>query len=156
MLPEILLGRLTIITLLHVAVCHRRLQGDLRRLLWLRPAATAVPSRSFRLTPSAVGMNRPNTKRPRHPSWDRLQLLELSKPKFTQPHPTTQNLFRECPRETELQEKQERSKANAFEMLFVQELNEFMRNSKMIGIFHANIITHYPHLWVCSFDWHCP
>ena len=49
--------------------------------------------------------NRPNTRRPKHPSWNRQQLIELTKPQHTLKHPTTQFLYQDCPRHREMQRK---------------------------------------------------
>ena len=113
------------------------------------PRFVPSSSRSISLFVPDMGLNKPNTRRPRHPTWERLKMLELSRPAFEESHPdTTKDLWRECPRVKEMEEKEERRKPNQFEMLFVKEIKRRFEDSQMVGIFHANNITHYPKLWV--------
>ena len=60
-----------------------------------------VSSRHFQTTCTLL-RTRPNTRRPRHPSWNRQQLIELSKPQHSLRHPTTQFLYQDCPRHREI------------------------------------------------------
>ena len=61
----------------------------------------AVSARHFQTTCTLL-RTRPNTRRPRHPSWNRQQLIELSKPQHSLKHPTTQFLYQDCPRHQEI------------------------------------------------------
>ena len=103
-----------------------------------------VPTRLLRgrfslLTqPARLMGNRPNIKKPKHPSWARQKLLEMSRPVYPVAHPTTEHLWRECPRHEELLEEEARKVPNDWEMIYVRQLEAFLAESAMIGIVHAN------------------
>ena len=62
----------------------------------------------------------PNPRRPVHAHWDRLKLLELGKPIYVEPHPTTQNLWKECPKADEAILKIQKQTANELEVLYAK------------------------------------
>ena len=95
------------------------------------------------MTSASLG-NRPNIQHPRHAPWSRLKLLELSRPRWSDPHPTTENLYKECPREAELERKEAMADPNAFDMIYVEEMTQWLERSKMIGFFHNNIVRTIP------------
>lgn len=102
-----------------------------------------VTARGLSVTAAARG-NRPNIQKPRHAPWSRLKLLELSRPRWTDPHPTTEHQYRDCPREEELERKAELQRPNAFDMIYVAELKQWLEKSQMIGFFHNNIVRTIP------------
>ena len=71
------------------------------------------------------------------PTWKRKLMVEFAAPQFTEKHPTTENLWMDCPKSLEVRTE----KSNAYEAIFVQELKRFMQDSKMIGVYHFNAIT---------------
>lgn len=87
-----------------------------------------------------------DTRRPRNPNWGKQQILAFTYPKFTPAHPTTENLYRDCPRERELRMKAELKEANLLEQLYGDELRKFFEGSQMIAIFHRN--------YMCKHDKH--
>ena len=68
-------------------------------------------------------------------------MVEFATPQFTKEHPTTENLWRDCPREVEVRLIAEKNKPNAYEAIYVKELKKLMEESKIVGLFHLNSIT---------------
>ena len=64
-------------------------------------------------------------------------MVEFAAPQFTEKHPTTENLWMDCPKKLEFT----RTKPNAYEAIYVEELKRLMEESKMIGVYHFNAIT---------------
>lgn len=87
---------------------------------------------------------RPNIQKPRHPSFERLKLLTLSEPSHPHPHPTTATLSQDCPLEAEWQILSEKDRASPLEVLYGQELCQWLEQSRMVGLYHANVMTYYP------------
>ena len=83
--------------------------------------------------------NRPNIRHPRHPTYERLQLLTLAEPHWSIKHETTEKLWQDCPLEREKRLKKVLNGPNPWEMLYAKELEELLEGSKMTGIFHTNI-----------------
>ncbi len=79
-------------------------------------------------------------QKPRMPTWKRHLMLEFATPKFTNPHETTENLWRDCPRHEEVQELKENLEPNPLEYLYAMQCRELFENSAMIGFFHTNTI----------------
>ena len=71
------------------------------------------------------------------PTWKRKLMVEFAAPQFTEKHPTTENLWMDCPKSLE----DRAEKSNAYEAIYVQELKRLMQDSKMIGVYHFNAIT---------------
>ncbi len=64
----------------------------------------------------------PIPSRPKHATWDRLVLLELGKPIYAKPNPTTQFLWKNCPKsDADIVNKQRRT-ANELEKLYAKGL----------------------------------
>eukprot|EP00095_Tigriopus_kingsejongensis_P003011 maker-scaffold170_size291898-snap-gene-1.44 protein:Tk03011 transcript:maker-scaffold170_size291898-snap-gene-1.44-mRNA-1 annotation:"39s ribosomal protein mitochondrial" len=95
-------------------------------------------------TSAGRASSRPSIQHPHHPSFDRLKLLTVSEPRHSVPHPTTETLYRDCPRETELAANAELESANPYEKIFARELRELLEQSPMVGLYHANNLTYYP------------
>ena len=92
-----------------------------------------------------VRYKKPDIKEHRHAYWERMQILEFTKPRYDVKNKTTKDLWQECPREKELDEiKAERYEANELERLYAAQMREFFEQSSMIGIFHVNPIKHRP------------
>jgi hypothetical protein len=68
----------------------------------------------------------PIPSRPKHPHWDRLKLLELGKPIYPNPHPTTENLWQECPKFDEEILKGQKRSANELEKLYAKGIFIFL------------------------------
>ena len=96
------------------------------------------------LSTSMVLGTRANTKKPRHPHWERSKLLAIGRPQFTPSHPDSQYQWQDCNRQQELAEEEAESKPNAFEMLYVDEFRSYLEKSRLIAIFHTNQILHHP------------
>ena len=80
-------------------------------------------------------------------------MVEFAAPQFTEKHPTTENLWMDCPKSLEVRTE----KSNAYEAIFVQELKRFMQDSKMIGVYHFNAITNRNYRKViCTTKIDCP
>ena len=75
---------------------------------------------------------------PKMPTWKRKKMLAFAAPRFTDEFPTTENLWRECPREIEIKSLEDKDKPNAFEQHYVNEVKELIHKSKMIAFYHAN------------------
>ncbi len=103
-------------------------------------SASASPSACLLSPPSRQSSNRPNTKRPLPTAWFRLQLLEVTKPVHTPKHPTTEHLWRDCPKREDELASEAKKVPNDWEMLYVRQMEEYLRESKMVGIFHANSV----------------
>lgn len=58
--------------------------------------------------------------RPRQPHWDRLMLLELGKPIYPDQHPTTENLWQDCPKADEAIVARQKQTVNELEMLYAK------------------------------------
>lgn len=97
-----------------------------------------MSARHFQTTCTLL-RTRPNTRRPRHPSWNRQQLIELSKPQHSLKHPTTQFLYQDCPRHQEIIEQEARNAPNDYEMIYVREMQDFLEKSKMVAVFQAQV-----------------
>ncbi len=68
----------------------------------------------------------PIPSRPIHAHWDRLVLLELGKPVYVEPNPTTQFLWKNCPKtDNEILQKQRRT-ANELEKLYAKGLKSLV------------------------------
>ena len=92
-----------------------------------------------------VRFKKPDIKNHRHAYWERMQLLEFTKPRYETKHPTTEDLWQECPREKELQEIYvKKYKANELETLYAAQMRELFEQASMIGIFHVNPIKYRP------------
>ena len=92
-----------------------------------------------------VRFKKPDIKNHRHAYWERMQLLEFTKPRYETKHLTTEDLWQECPREKELQEIHEsKYKANVLETLYAAQMRELFEQASMIGIFHVNPIKYRP------------
>ena len=88
-----------------------------------------------------VRYKKPDIYKHRHAHWERLQLLEFTKPTYTPKHSTTENLWQDCPREKEVQEIYLKNhKANELEILYAAQMKDLFERSSMIGIFHVNPI----------------
>ncbi|TRY61765.1 hypothetical protein TCAL_01800 [Tigriopus californicus] len=87
---------------------------------------------------------RPNIQKPQHPAFDRLKLLALSAPSHPHPHPTTATLNQACPLEREMQELMVKEQPSPLEVLYGEELRQWMERSRMVGLYHANVMTYYP------------
>lgn len=68
----------------------------------------------------------PIPSRPRQPHWDRLKLLELGKPVYPTPHPTTENLWQDCPKVDDAILKKQRLTANQLESLYAKGLPKIL------------------------------
>ena len=90
-----------------------------------------------------VRFKKPDIKKHRHAYWERMQLLEFTKPQYGTKHQTTMDLWQECPREQELLE-DTRHKANELEILYAAQMREYFERSPLIGIFHVNPIKYRP------------
>jgi len=104
-----------------------------------RLPATATCLTAVSVVSARHASNRPNTRRPKHPSWNRQQLIELTKPQHTLKHPTTQFLYQDCPRHREMQRKEAAMMPNDYEMIYVREMQEFLAQSKMVAVFQAQV-----------------
>jgi len=92
-----------------------------------------------------VRYKKPDLKEHRHAFWERMQILEFTKPRFETKHETTEDLWQECPREEELKEIHEtKYKANELESLYAAQMREYFESSPIIGIFHVNPIKYRP------------
>jgi len=88
-----------------------------------------------------VRFKKPDIYKHRHAFWERLQLLEFTKPIYKPKHPTTENLWQDCPRVKEVQEIYlKHNKANELEILYAAQMKDLFERSSMIGIFHVNPI----------------
>lgn len=67
-------------------------------------------------------------------------MLEFAAPIISEKHPTTQYLWQDCPKHQEDQIREERNTPNPYEALYVKELSELLKQSKMVGIYHFNAI----------------
>jgi len=81
---------------------------------------------------------RPNIQRPRHPVWDRKKLLELTAPQYPEPHPTTEDLWRDCPQKNRRKNLKLKQEPNELEKLYGEQMRELVYNSEMFGFFHQN------------------
>ena len=88
-----------------------------------------------------VRFKKPDIYKHRHAAWDRMQLLEFTKPTYQPKHPTTEDLWQDCPREKELEEKYEQfKKPNELEVLYAHQMRDLFERASMIGIFQVNSI----------------
>ena len=121
--------------------------------MWLRPVNRGSVALTSRLEAAflplcvagtqihQVRFKKPDIYKHRHAAWERMQLLEFTKPTYQLKHPTTEVLWQECPREEELKNKYEKfKKPNELEVLYAREMRNFFEQASMIGIFHVNSI----------------
>jgi hypothetical protein len=100
-----------------------------------------IPLCATRTQVNQVRYKKPDIYKHRHAFWERLQLLEFTKPIYKPKHSTTENLWQDCPREKEVQEIYLKNhKANELEILYAAQMKDFFERSSMIGIFHVNPI----------------
>lgn len=118
--------------------------GPWRRIVGVTLARGGRPGVSALSTSVIRSSERPNIQKPRHPSFERLKLLTLSEPSHPHPHPTTATLSQDCPLEAEWQILSEKDRASPLEVLYGQELCQWLEQSRMVGLYHANVMTYYP------------
>ena len=78
--------------------------------------------------------------KPKMPTWKRKKMVEFAAPKFSEEHPTTKNLWQDCPRHFENLENKVKEQPNAWEAIYIRELVELAESSQMIGFYHFNDI----------------
>ena len=83
-----------------------------------------------------VRYKKPDLRYHRHAYWERMQLLEFTKPSFDTQHETTEDLWQECPREEELKEIHEiKYKANELESLYAAQMREYFESFFVLAVF---------------------
>ena len=88
-----------------------------------------------------VRNKKPDIYRHRHAAWERMQLLEFTKPVYQPKNRTTEDLWQDCPRQKELELKDRTVyKANELEILYAAQMKDLFERASMIGIFHVNPI----------------
>ena len=100
-----------------------------------------MPLCSAAIQKHQVRFKKPDIRKHRHAHWDRMKLLEFTKPTYEIENSTTQHLWKDCPREKELKAKyEENRKANELEILYARQMKDLFERASMIGVFHANSI----------------
>lgn len=91
------------------------------------------------------GGRRANTKKHRPAFWERFEVLEVAKPVLPDIEPTnTAELWRACPKEEDDKWYIDKFfKPNSLDVLFGQELRQYLEQSPMVAVFQGNSMNHF-------------